>query len=340
MIPPARALRLVAALVLALAGAAPASAYVRSRVPGLGPCLWWGTRTVPVAMNAAGSDDVTDGSDQVAVERSAQAWSRAAYAGGQAACTDLELAFQGRVSDGAVGYAGDGHDTNLVVWREARCQDVAPSTDACWSCADTGGTCCSTKYGCWDHSAGIIALTTTTFDRATGQLVDADIELNGADFYFTTVDGPVCDDPASPPRCASDGTCPAGQTCFRDHCLDTGCARTDIQNTVTHEAGHVVGLDHATYDHPEATMAATAPLGEIAKRTLAEDDVQGICDIYPAGGATLTCLGDQVTLTPLSSTDEVRGCGGCDGSGGEAGGLALLLVAWALRRRRPAAVGR
>jgi MYXO-CTERM domain-containing protein len=84
----------------------------------------------------------------------------------------------------------------------------------------------------------------------------------------------------------------------------------DLRNTLTHEVGHFVGLAHAR--DPAATMDASTQMREVEKRTLAADDVDGVCAIYPA--------------------EDDGGCG-C-GSGGAAGALALLVAALALRRPR------
>ena len=52
------------------------------------------------------------------------------------------------------------------------------------------------------------------------------------------------------------------------------CVSIDVQNTITHEAGHTLGLDHSA--DPSATMAASAPAGETSKRVLQPDEVAGI----------------------------------------------------------------
>jgi hypothetical protein len=62
-----------------------------------------------------------------------------------------------------------------------------------------------------------------------------------------------------------------------DGCYE-GVAKYDLQNTATHEFGHVFGLTHvsSTYN----TMAPTATMGETYKRSLASGDVLGLRAIY------------------------------------------------------------
>lgn len=96
----------------------------------------------------------------------------------------------------------------------------------------------------------------------------------------------------------------------------------DVQNTVTHEIGHLLGLAHS--DVAEATMFATTPSGETRKRDLHDDDVDGYRFVYAAfdgegdGGA----WGDGCSAAPGR-----RGAG--------AAWLAAVALVAALRRRRP-----
>lgn len=107
----------------------------------------------------------------------------------------------------------------------------------------------------WDrtYDPAAFAVTTVWHRRSTGEILDVDIEVNEER-------GPY-------------GICPAG-----------GCSdrRTvDLENVLTHELGHYLGLAHTT--DPDATMFASAVAGEVHKRDLAEDDELGICTVYPNG---------------------------------------------------------
>ena len=55
-----------------------------------------------------------------------------------------------------------------------------------------------------------------------GRILDADVEMNNFNFAFTV-----------------DGTAPA---------TAAGRPVADVQNTLTHELGHLLGLDHTCYD--------------------------------------------------------------------------------------------
>jgi hypothetical protein len=154
----------------------------------------------------------------------------------------------------------------------------------------------------WVHTLGALAITTVTFDSSTGVLVDADIEVNDTAFEFTTCN-------------------PEDADCVVEF---------DLLNTLTHEVGHVVGLDHPLPQEPgasEATMFASAPRADTAKRTLATDDEDGLCTIYPDDAVVPgECYG--VRRTPSTVEFRQTSCREVP-----AGGLAALLALLARRRR-------
>jgi len=282
-----------ALLLLAL----PAGAYERSK-NSAGLCTWWASRGHSFQIDSQGTPDVTPVADAFdAIRRSFQTWS-------QVTCSDLAFAEEALSTDPAnrkVGYFNPGPNHNLVLFRTRACSAAVPSGDACRT---QGG--CSNLYDCWDdgQSSSVIASTLVTSNRQTGEILDTDIEMNDAPrgsaaaFKFAVI-----------------GTCAGSQS-------DCGI---DVQNTVTHEAGHTLGLDHSA--NPSATMYASGPPGETSKRDLFDDDIQGICAIYPKGAATVTCV-------PPDS-------GGCGCSAAQTGPgaalwtLLLLLQISRRSRRRP-----
>lgn len=64
-----------------------------------------------------------------------------------------------------------------------------------------------------------------------------------------------------------------------------GSEAIDLQNAMTHEVGHVLGLDHNTL-MADATMFPTTPRGELAKRDLHADDEDGARYLYGAAEAS------------------------------------------------------
>lgn len=153
------------------------------------------------------------------------------------------------------------------------------------------------------YSSRAFALTEVDFVEQTGEIVGADMELNGG----------------------------LGQ--FAD-CPDVGCvpgAQVDLANVVTHEAGHVIGLAHS--EVADSTMFCDAQPFEVNKRDLHPDDHQAVCDIYAT---------DAPTPTPNPGAPSSGGGaddGGCTASGGSQTGsaypaLLLLLALVAVRTRR------
>ncbi len=172
----------------------------------------------------------------------------------------------------------------------------------------------------WPHTPGALAITTVTFNSRTGRILDADIEVNGAvrgqnqyTFGACNVDGSDC------------------------------AGKQDIQNTLTHEFGHVLGLDHPM--ERDATMYGSAEPGELKKRSLEDDDRAGICTIYPNGQVSTPCTPAEVSDLPEPTFKQVEACDdtgldpcgqrfglGCS-SGGMPGWFSLVCCMMVLRRR-------
>jgi Matrixin len=153
------------------------------------------------------------------------------------------------------------------------------------------------------HSPVALALTTVHFGTVTGTIFGADIEFNGGLARF--------------------GLCPA------EGCAE-GDPTVDLQNTATHEIGHLLGLAHVA--DPLATMSCSAGAGEVKLRTLGSDDVAGLCAAYPPGEAFVADAG-----TAPTGEEVAHGQGGCSALPGRASGelaSALLMAMLAVLRRR------
>ena len=136
-----------------------------------------------------------------------------------------------------------------------------------------------------------LALTTVTYGVDSGEIYDADIEVNTAQHTITAQEPP-----------------PAGAY--------------DLQAILTHEAGHFFGMAHATDTSP--IMYAQYKPGAI---TLTDDDVTGICTIYPPLPKSGGC-----TAAPASQDSWAAGA--------IAAGLGFVTLAAVRRRRRSRVVRR
>jgi MYXO-CTERM domain-containing protein len=292
----AAALGVLASAALA---ARPAAAYVRYKTDS-GIPFYWPQDCVAVTAYPNDLTDMPPDQTMHAAQAAADAWSKAGDA-----CTYMTITVTS--SSGPTPPAAFDYYNNLVFRAQSWCKSGDP----------TGM--------CYDPSA--LAITSVFVGIKDGQIRDADIEVNAKYFVWADLD------------------------------LDMSKDKQDLQNALTHEMGHLIGLDHTCYtpnptmptprptdntgqlvpdcsDAPPAvqatTMFASAPAGDTSKRTLAPDDQQAVCDIYPAAQDPMVC---PPPGPPLTQSGCQCGAGG-PAAGTWAGAGGLLLAAAALLRAR------
>lgn len=116
---------------------------------------------------------------------------------------------------------------------------------------------------------GLTVLVNDTAGPTNGLIRNADIILNGYELTWTT-------DPATDPNAY------------------------DVEEIVTHEVGHVLGLDHSGV--VGSTMYGRFTTGEVRRRTLDHDDIHGASSLYPDQ--------DQLTATGAQTGLVQNGLGG------------------------------
>lgn len=292
----------IAALMMALALGQSTDPYVRSRVEAGDPstqCLYWTVSGISWQQSSVGNPQTKpSGSEFDAVRRSFKSWQDVF-----SECGNITFQEGPVVDDRKVGYELRGENRNLVLFRTRRCANVVPAEDACWD-----DDSCGNAYDCWSNSNETIAVTLTTYDQNTGIIYDSDIELNSVVFTFTTADGPRCT-----PLVTQD------------------CVSTDIQNTMTHEIGHFIGLDHT--DATGSTMNPRAPPGETSKRVVDSGSRSFVCEAYPKSSVSQSCI--HLVTDPIlgpEAPSSATGGNGCATAG--AGAWLPALAAWVLLRTR------
>lgn len=286
-------------LALCLAGAASfpatASAYCRQTTCDADDCLkdasgcildgeslYYDTQCLSFAVDA-GSGELVGVDDATLVDLVQQAfdnWKSVTCPGGGS--PNFEVATVGAIPAGGIFFCEEAQ-LNVSVW---------------------------TLDESWNYDATSLGYTTSTFVVGTGEVYDADVELNLR-------------------RIAS--------------ILRTDQSIEDaLLSVATHEAGHFLGLAHS--NHANAVMAAS--YRDLTPRPLTEDDIAGICDLYPPGPA-LSCSEPGVSEAGYdkascekvtdSMEDETAACSTAQGNRpARSWGLSVLLafaVAFAALRR-------
>ena len=248
-----------------------------------------------------------------------------------------EIAFYNGSDTLALAQVRDIFDRSFMKWETVECGGVLPGFDV--RLVDNSSLCDRAEYnrdgrnvqsmvfvqdGDWEprgYDSNAYAVTTVWHNTGTGEIYDVDMEINEGRGPYA-----VCD--------ATSG-CSDGHT-------------VDLENVVTHEAGHYFGMGH-TPDSVLATMYAISPPGEVLKRVLKSDDTDGFCAAYggdvlnaecdynPRGGLKLSCGEDSggcgcttVAAREPAHTDDTGAL-----TGGAAAAATAMLVA-RRRRRRPA----
>jgi MYXO-CTERM domain-containing protein len=280
-----------AALVAGLAPAAPAAAYCRTSVcPEIGTAavctpaqptdcgipLFWPAPCVGFSLQETASAQVGYAEAEAIFEQAFATWMAADCGGG--ATPRIKISNAGPVACDQHEYNQDKGNANIIVFR------------------DSG----------WPHpgSEHTLALTTVTYNLDTGEIYDADMELNSAEHDFTTG--------------------------------DTGVV-FDLASIATHEAGHFLGLSHTP--DTEATMYFGYDMGSTTLRDLNADDVAGICAAYPPGEIAACDPTPRHGFSGLCAEDQGEEDEGCSvaaagGAGGGWLGAALALAALGAARRR------
>ena len=228
--------------LVVVAAPSPAAAFTRSAVGSdvdrNGDCsitvtgdttkpLWWRPRTIVLRAERPDPNRapwLTEVEFLSALRDSMDQWNGASD--GDLRCSNLQLIDGGAPSPGGdTSYSAEPDGENRIVW----------------------------NYDWPDDRRDALAVTHTRYDRDTGEILDADIELN-ATHYLWTVHG------------------------------DPDAETADLMNTLTHELGHLLGFAHS--EHLDATMFACTSPGEISKRYLGDDDVDAVCTVYPIGAPT------------------------------------------------------
>ena len=175
-----------------------------------------------------------------------------------------------------------------------------------WMFRDTGDLSGGAATDADEVDASALALSTISFNADSGAIVDVDVELNSAVAAFTTTDEP-------------------------------DAVGIDLASVVTHETGHFLGLNHSLDRF--AVMDPSYQPGSMDSRDLKQDDIDGVCAIYPANRPIEP---ENATCEPSGKYDtrcEGGGCG-CSQAGSDVSSAPRQALLWLGALLLPALVSR
>ncbi|HEX3473675.1 MAG TPA: MYXO-CTERM sorting domain-containing protein [Kofleriaceae bacterium] len=290
--------------------------FVRTGPTDSGHYLYWESGCAFVTPDSAGTTAIAGDQELAVIDAAINEWNTRT-----ASCSYFKV-----VNAGPKPMETTNDKINVIKFRDTPCMCDPTVGTTSWGCRPPVG-----KSPAKCYAAAAAAITTAVYindpnSPRDGAIVDADIELNGVDFDISV-----------------------GGTTNTPH----GKCLADLQNTLTHELGHLHGLEHTcrlSQNDPlwkddqgnlvpvcgtglppkitEATMYPTQDCGETKKSTLSDDDIQAICTIYPTAKNPGTC-------EPVGGTSSGGCCSASRGADRPVGALLLagVVALWTRRRR-------
>jgi hypothetical protein len=252
-------MRVLAALLALAAVSAPwtAHAYCRSTTrldftpTETQPCdnegkpLFWASRCITMLVNRQASAKVDLETARTLLGKSFGKWSSVTCDACGTPGSPSLVGTEGGPTDCGFGYLREGTNTNVLIFYDKN----------------------------WPREPGQLALTTVTFKKDTGEILDADMEVDATQPLSTTGEADAY----------------------------------DLESILTHEVGHVLGLAHS--GDPNATMRPRYEAGDTTIRNLTADDTCGICAAAPPGrdapcnATSGTCTATGTDAGPTPTTD-------------------------------------
>jgi len=177
----------------------------------------------------------------------------------------------------------------------------------------------------YPEAGGALAITLLSFDDRTGDIVDADIVINGVHAFAVLAPGQRA--PTGSIAVSTEGG--GGDDDSEVHASNV--PKFDLQHVITHELGHALGLGDVQ-DHDSAIMYAYSMPDDASSRALTADDLAGVGELYAASSASPAaqasgCGGASIAATHVTPEDQWA-----------AAGLVVGVGAWLASRRRARAL--